>query len=222
MTPWPGCVLVWTEVPDEFDRGFNDWYNREHMSSRVLAVPGYRWGRRFVSTGSGPRYLALYRTDSIDVFRSEAYLKLQAEPDPDSRRFIPQFRNTVKGFCSVSAEHGVGQGGRLALVRLDLSACDRPKLRAWMSETLLPRLVAQPDVTAACLAECDADIVRAATAKFIRKGDTWVDGVVFIEATSEAGLRNALALLDGAVEPHGAIRQGEPGEFSQTLSYHVQ
>jgi hypothetical protein len=218
----PGLTLVWTDIPEEVDADFNDWYNREHMRDRVLGVPGFLSGRRFVAFEGKPRYLAIYRTASIDVFRSEPYLALQRVPDDHSRRLIPLFRNTVKGFCRITAERGEGEGARLALVELSLSGCDRPALRRWAAADLLRGMLACHNVVAARLAECDQDVVQTVTTQFMRKGDRFVDAVLLLEAVSEQGLRAALGRLDArAPEACGARVDGQPVLFNQLLGFHA-
>ena len=51
----PGLLMVWTDIAPELDERFNEWYMREHMPDRVLRIPGFRHGRRFVSTSGSPR-----------------------------------------------------------------------------------------------------------------------------------------------------------------------
>lgn len=215
-------TLVWADIPGEVDADFNDWYDREHMPSRVLHVPGFVSGRRFIATAAQPRYLAIYRTEDIDVFRSEPYLALQRAPDPNSRRFIPLFRNTIKGFCRITAERGEAEGSRIALLRLNLSGCDLPALRRRATAELLPRMLSCRDVVATRLAECDREVANTVIAQFTRKGDRYVDGLLIIEAVSEAGLRAALNALDtGGFEACGAVLDGAPATFSQLLAFHT-
>jgi hypothetical protein len=221
-TPAAALTLVWTDMPEAVDTEFNDWYDREHMRDRVFTVPGFVSGRRFAAFEGTPRYLAIYRTANIDVFRSEPYLALQRVPDERGRRLIPLFRNTVKGFCRITAERGEGEGARLALVELNLSGCDRPALRRWAAEDLLQGMLACRGVVAARLAECDQDIVKAVVANFMRKGDRFVDALLLIEAVSEQGLRDALDRLEaGALQACGARTAGEPVLFNQLLSFHA-
>jgi hypothetical protein len=221
-TQAPGMTLVWTDMAQEAEAEFNDWYNREHMRDRIFRVPGFVSGRRFAAFEGKPKYLAIYRTASIEVFRSEPYLALQRVPDERSRRLIPLFRNTVKGFCRISAERGDGEGTRLALVELDLSGCDRAALRRWAAEDLLQNVLACRDVVAARLAECDQDVVNTVLAHFTRKGDRYVDALLLIEAISEQGLRDALGRLEaGGLQARGAKIAGAPVLFNQLLSFHA-
>jgi hypothetical protein len=90
-----GLLLVWTNIPEDLESGFNEWYNREHMRDRILGVPGFTRGRRFVAFEGGPRYLAIYETRNVAVLQSEPYLALKRVFDPLSLRFVPHFRDTL-------------------------------------------------------------------------------------------------------------------------------
>ena len=111
-----GLLLVWTNIAEELDYGFNEWYNREHMRDRVLGLPGFTRGRRFVAFEGGPRYLAIYETHRIAVLHSEPYLALKRVFDPLSLRFVPYFRDTLKTAGEIVAHAGVAEGGIVALV----------------------------------------------------------------------------------------------------------
>lgn len=36
----PGLLIVWTNIPEELEYDFNDWYNRVHMPERIQAQGG--------------------------------------------------------------------------------------------------------------------------------------------------------------------------------------
>lgn len=80
-----GLLLVGTNIPEDLESGFNERYNREHMRDRILGVPGFTRGRRFVAFEGGPRYLAIDETRDVAVLQSEPYLALKRVLDP----FIP-------------------------------------------------------------------------------------------------------------------------------------
>ena len=86
--PCKGLLLVWTDIPVELEYEFNEWYNRDHVRERILGVPGFIRGRRFVSDSGTPKYLATYEAESIAVFTSEPYRAIVRNPDAPSRKFI--------------------------------------------------------------------------------------------------------------------------------------
>ena len=216
-----GLVIVWTDIPAELDGEFNDWYNREHAADRVLGVPGYISGRRFVAISDGPRYLAVYRTVDMEVFRSESYLDLQRMPDERSRRLIPEFLNTIKGVCRVFADHGAAEGAYMAVMPLDMSACDPHAFRELMDQDILPKVLASENIVSAYAARADAAIASMVASQVLRQGDTFVDGVIIIEGTSLAAVVAALSLIDGDVlAAHHVAASRKPAVFSHMMSLH--
>ena len=67
-----GELFIWTDVDPAHAQDFNRWYDTEHMQERA-AIPGFKWSRRYHSKTCPRPYLALYRTDSLNVFTSESY-----------------------------------------------------------------------------------------------------------------------------------------------------
>ncbi|MCB1463639.1 MAG: hypothetical protein KDJ90_14720 [Nitratireductor sp.] len=66
-------LLMMTEVAEEYDEAFNDWYDNEHIPE-LLALPGLVSAERYRIVGEGIRYLALYRLADTSVPESEAYV----------------------------------------------------------------------------------------------------------------------------------------------------
>ena len=83
-----GMLAVWCDVPSTLDEEFNKWYNEEHIFER-LSVPGVLSAARYESVVSGPKHLAVYELESIDVLQSPEYLELKANPSEWSRKMSP-------------------------------------------------------------------------------------------------------------------------------------
>jgi hypothetical protein len=110
-----GELLVWTDVDPAHEADFNKWYDREHMDERV-AIPGFLSARRFVRVGGGRKYLALYRTESIQVFDSAAYRRAFANQTPWSVANFQRMRDTVRCVGTIDAQAGAGSGGAAGLI----------------------------------------------------------------------------------------------------------
>lgn len=110
-----GQLCIWTDVDPAYETDFNRWYDREHMQERV-AIPGFQSARRFHALGSCPRpYLALYYTDDLGVFRSDAYRTAFANQTQWSLRNFERMRGTQRRVGELAVELGEGEGGALAL-----------------------------------------------------------------------------------------------------------
>jgi hypothetical protein len=195
--PTPGGLLmVWTDIPDELEQDFNEWYNREHMPERIVDLDGFVRGRRFVAYLGGPRYLALYDTLSVAAFHSEPYLALKRNYDPLSRRFVPNFNNTVKVVAQLGAQAGAAEGGFVTLLPIHRSPGREDGLCAWLDATLLPELLTLRGVVSAWYAERNDDAMVMAKQDHLRTTDRIVDGMLVIEATSDEALDAAAAVHD--------------------------
>jgi len=67
-------LIVRIDVEPEMEEEFNRWYNEEHIPT-LLNIPGVLWAKRAINTGKGPKYIAVYEHENINVQNSEAYRK---------------------------------------------------------------------------------------------------------------------------------------------------
>lgn len=110
-----GQLCVWTDIDPAHEADFNAWYDREHMQERV-AIPGFTHARRFRATDGGPRrYLALYVTDALDVFRGDAYRRAFTQQTAWSLANFERMTGTQRRVGELTIEAGDGEGAHLAL-----------------------------------------------------------------------------------------------------------
>jgi hypothetical protein len=65
--------LVYTDLSDsKYEEEFNAWYDTEHIPE-LLSVPGILDAARYVAEKGGPKYLAAYELESIDVMQTPAF-----------------------------------------------------------------------------------------------------------------------------------------------------
>jgi len=93
-----GLLAAFMNPPMEDESGFNTWYDEEHVPLR-LAVPGFLCASRYKATeDEGPRYLALYDLESVDVLKTSQYARLaqeRSERETDMLRRIPMMDRRV-------------------------------------------------------------------------------------------------------------------------------
>ena len=218
----PGLLIVWTNIPEELEYDFNDWYNRVHMPERILGLPGFVRGRRFFAFEGGPRYLAVYETRSTAVLHSEPYLALKRNYDPLSLRFVPYFRNTLKAAAEIVAHAGVAEGGVVALVPIARTPGREDALREWVGKQLLPELLSRHGVVAAWYAERDAAAVASALADHPRKTDRILDAVLMVEAETNEDLSAAMPLLEwGRIRAQGGKPEAPAARFRAVYTIHL-
>ena len=187
---------------------------------RILGVPGFVRGRRFVAFEGGPRYLAMYETREVAVLHSEPYLALKRAFDPNSLRFVPHFRDTQKTAGEIVARAGEAEGGIVGVVPIARKGGKEVSLRGWFGTTLLPGLAKRPGVIAAWYAESTAATIASVTADVPRK-DRLLDALLVMEAASEEALGAALSGLDWAgIEAQGGKPDAPQARLRVIYSVH--
>lgn len=190
-------LFVWTDIDPAFEADFNRWYDREHMAER-MALPGFRWARRYRAV-SGRRYLALYRTDSLEAFTSAAYKGAFANQTAWSKRNFARMRDPMRRVGVIAAERGCGSGGAIAMVTL---GSDIPEMRAiehlfgncMTVDGILGGHLLVPDATLSTPLPNEATTDRA------------LDPIFFLEATSEAAAEKVGAMAARELgRPDGAL-----------------
>lgn len=184
-------LMVWTDLAPEADEtAFNEWYHREHIPDRVRGIPGFLAGRRFAALEGGPKYLTLYELGEEGVLTSPAYLKLRSEPDENSRKFIPHFRNVLRSISQPVVEYGVGEGSFISFAAFgpggDLAALAQKRGGQIVSRTGIVRLrllEARKD-----LQDANSSGIGNSTRTRLRPPDRFPDRLLMVEATYKAAL----------------------------------
>jgi hypothetical protein len=81
------------QPPAHLEEEYNDWYDTEHLADR-LSAPGFETGRRYVSTGGGPRtYIAVHDLADVHVLETPEYRKLSGNSfTPWTKRLMRRIR----------------------------------------------------------------------------------------------------------------------------------
>jgi hypothetical protein len=67
-----GLLMVWVDIPAEYESEFNKWYNEEHIPE-ITSIPGVLNAARYEAVKSGPKHLACYELESPTVVSSSAW-----------------------------------------------------------------------------------------------------------------------------------------------------
>jgi hypothetical protein len=192
----PGELLVWTDVDPAHEADFNKWYDREHMDERV-AIPGFVYARRFLRVGAGRKYLALYRTESIQVFDSEAYKRAFANQTQWSIENFKRMRGTVRCVGTIPDQAGAGSGGFAALIVF-------PAARAGDATKALDKAVTHDGIVSGYILAPDARLSTPVPGTAAGR----IDGsLLILEGTA------ASALSDAAAQAQRALGSSESALF---------
>lgn len=83
-----GLLMVYADIPAEYEAEFNRWYNEEHIPER-LALPGVFNAARYEAVRGGPKYLACYELDTPEAYFSPPWQYCLANPTPWTERMSP-------------------------------------------------------------------------------------------------------------------------------------
>ncbi|MBR8180815.1 hypothetical protein KDW54_00265 [Burkholderia ambifaria] len=185
-----GQLCVWTDIDPAHEADFNAWYDREHMQERV-AIPGFTHARRFRATDGGPRkYLALYVTDTLDVFRGDAYRRAFTQQTTWSLANFERMTGTQRRVGDLTIEAGDGEGVHLALFVLPPERIDVPRLRERFDAALR-----EPGIHAARLFRTAPDLSAPIGADAAARPAA--DALVLIEGSDAAATRRVAAAIAG-------------------------
>ncbi|MGP8471079.1 hypothetical protein [Burkholderia sp. PR2] len=194
-----GQLCVWTDIDPAHEADFNAWYDREHMQERV-AIPGFTHARRFRATDGGPRkYLALYVTDTLDVFRSDAYRRAFTRQTAWSLANFERMTGTQRRVGDLTIEAGDGEGMHLALFMLQPEHIDVPHLRERFDAVL-----SEPGIHAARLFRTVPDLSAPIGADAAARPAA--DALVLIEGSDAAATRRVATAISTAIAGHDEVR----------------
>ena len=149
----PLLLLVQANIDAEHEHAFNGWYY--HHVPKLLEIPGWQWGRRYVGVKGETRYLALYSVATMDamvrVMASDPALKDPRAVD-ERQRFdaIPgktdvvsniyeQISGTTLGAPLLKDDH------YLSVVMADIADPDKEaEWNAWYDHSHVPNLTQVP------------------------------------------------------------------------------
>ncbi|WP_406385148.1 hypothetical protein [Streptomyces sp. NBC_01618] len=88
-----GVIFAWSTPKEGHEQAFHDWYDNEHIPSRV-DLPGIEGARRYsnVKPGETAQFAVRYDVSDTAVFDSAEFKELRTNPSEESRRVI---KNTV-------------------------------------------------------------------------------------------------------------------------------
>jgi len=185
-------LCIWTDILPESETDFNRWYDREHMQERV-GIPGFQFARRFQAIGACPRpYLALYCTESIDVFSSELYRQAFANQTEWSLRNFARMKETQRRVGELAIESGEGEGAYLSLFILPENKINSQQLA--MSH--LNRVVLEDGIVSATLLHTVPQLSASLTAKDASLPPA--DGVVMLEGTRQSTVQEVAQTVASA------------------------
>lgn len=206
-----GMLMTFTEVPEEHEQDFNEWYNREHIDERTQ-LPGFLRSRRYLACEGTvtPKYMAWYETREVSDLAAPGYLALLADQTPWSKRVMGRFSLFQRLTLRVTVDQIFGFAGALSLVRFQAPEGEdaQAALRAHVEGELLPGAIDKSGMIGGCLLENDLEVSNAPMRYQGQPvpAEQRVEWVLALEGgeseTVSAVARQAAAELEGAEALH--------------------
>lgn len=124
---------------------FNEWYEREHVPSR-LSLSGFIRATRYRVEAERPAYLAVYEVEGLEVFETSAYRALKARPSKRTATMLEQVSGFTRYLCSEQGSFGNrGAHEYLSVVAFPVPAADRGAFDDWYDREHVPMLLEAKD-----------------------------------------------------------------------------
>jgi hypothetical protein len=150
-----GLLMLWTDVDAEHEAEFNAWYDGEHIQ-RLLAVPGFLSAGRYVALKGGPKYLAMYELEDVNVLRTSAFLDaVRYKPSPwrarasgghIGRNYILNAYRQIFPARTSPIELTMPAPPYMQMGRMDIPAHIEEEFNDWYNTAYIPGYLAVPGV----------------------------------------------------------------------------
>lgn len=203
-----GALLVWTNIADQHEAEFNDWYNRQHLFERV-SVSGVIRGRRFKALSGSPRYAAFYEAISPAPFGSAEYLASANNPVLRTQLNIGRFREIVRT-VQQTVRHQGDDGAILASLRVCTSEDERERFRSAINGISLESLIGATNLVGATIMVEAATVTATETAEktLIKQRIGGADWTIVIEGTDVDSVTSAASQVAETIGGGDAVEVG--------------
>jgi hypothetical protein len=144
-------LLVYTDLIDvKYDEEFNAWYDTQHLP-QLLGLPGVLDAARYVAVKGGPKYLAAYEVETVDVVLGPAW-ENRPIPPWDKRmspRVIGKNFTRILGtqiFPSSVQNADRGMAPALQIGRMSIPESLDDAWNAWYNDEYIPGYLKVPGV----------------------------------------------------------------------------
>ncbi|MCX8998175.1 hypothetical protein NOF55_13770 [Rhizobiaceae bacterium BDR2-2] len=201
-------LAIWHDIAEGAHEEYIEWHTREHMPER-LSIPGFTTGKRLHAPDAGRHVFGtIYAGETLETFRSPAYLERLNTPTAWTAAVAPSFCNFLRVACERIAAAGHGDGGFMATVRLDFSGADAPAKLAEAAARLAGDILALRGVCGVHVGVARAEVSNVPTRETELRStmsERGFDAVLLVEGSSRAGLGSALPQAEALAVATGAL-----------------
>ena len=147
-----GLMLVGADIPADKEADFNQWYQEEHLQE-LMGVPGILNAARYEATKSGPKHLAVYELESVDVVNTDAFKNRprtewgqKVSPSLIGTNFFNLVLDMIHPGALTDDIAGSDMANALQIGRMDVPAANDDDWNKWYSDVYVPNYEKCPGV----------------------------------------------------------------------------
>ena len=147
-----GLMLVGADIPADKEADFNKWYQEEHLQE-LMGVPGILNAARYEATKSGPKHLAVYELESVDVVNTDAFKNRprtewgqKVSPSLIGTNFFNLVLDMIHPGALTDDIAGSDMANALQIGRMDVPAANDDDWNKWYSDVYVPNYEKCPGV----------------------------------------------------------------------------
>ena len=133
------------DPPPGREAEFDDWYEREHVPSR-LAIDGISAATRWWAVDGGPAHLAIYELDDLEALETEEYRRLKESPSQQTAWMLANVGGFTRYTCRLAYDSGPAAAPtHLSVVAFAVPVEDAAALDDWYENEHVPALLQAAD-----------------------------------------------------------------------------
>ena len=147
-----GLMLVGADIPADKEADFNKWYQEEHLQE-LMGVPGILNAARYEASKSGPKHLAVYELESVDVVNTDAFKNRprtewgqKVSPSLIGTNFFNLVLDMIHPGALTDDIAGSDMANALQIGRMDVPAANDDDWNKWYSDVYVPNYEKCPGV----------------------------------------------------------------------------
>ena len=147
-----GLMLVGADIPADKEADFNKWYQEEHLQE-LMGVPGILNAARYEASRSGPKHLAVYELESVDVVNTDAFKNRprtewgqKVSPSLIGTNFFNLVLDMIHPGALTDDIAGSDMPNALQIGRMDVPAANDDDWNKWYSGVYVPNYEKCPGV----------------------------------------------------------------------------
>jgi hypothetical protein len=140
-----GILFSQMEPPSGWDAEFHQWYEDEHIPSR-LAIEGFDAATRYRALDGYPAYLAVYELSDLGALQTPEYATLKESPTQRTAQMLSSVEGFTRFTCELCSDTGPAAApSHLSVVCFSVPQRELEDFDDWYETEHIPALLKASD-----------------------------------------------------------------------------